>query len=61
MRKIHPRNAAAIFTLSYCFIGLLIYIFLKLNIFGNKIYIGIGVISVFLIHTIFEKDYYDNK
>ncbi|MBO4858818.1 MAG: hypothetical protein J5527_09910 [Treponema sp.] len=61
MKKIHPRDASAIFTLSYCFIGLLISIFFKKNIFGNEVYIIIGVISVLIVHTIFEKDYYDKK
>ena len=61
MRKIHPRTAAAIFGLSYYFIGLLISIFTKINIFEYKLYIGTGLVIGLIIHKIFEKDYYDNK
>lgn len=58
MKKIHPRTAAATFIVIYYFIGILISIFTKINLF--EIYIIIGVIIGVIIHKIFEKDYYDN-
>jgi hypothetical protein len=61
MRKIHPRTAAAIFVIIYYFIGLLIYLIFKINLFKYIIYIVIAAIGALIIHIIFEKDYYDNK
>ena len=60
MKKIHPRTAAATFIVIYYFIGILISIFTKINLFERVIYIIIGVIIGVIIHKIFEKDYYDN-
>lgn len=61
MRKIHPGTAAAIFVTIYYFIGLLIYFIFKINLFEHIIYIVIAVVVALIIHTIFAKDYYDNK
>ena len=58
MRKIHPRTAGAIFTLIYCFIGLIFHLFFKINILENKIFIIIGVIIVLIISIIFGNKYY---
>ncbi len=61
MRKIHPGTAAAIFITIYYFIGILIYLIFKINLFKYKIYIVIAAVGALIIHIIFEKDYYDNK
>ena len=61
MRKIHPRTAAGIFLVIYSFIGILIYLIFKINLFEYKLYILIAVVVGLIIHIIFEKDYYDNK
>ena len=61
MRKIHPRTAAGIFLVIYYFIGILIYLIFKKNLFNYKIYAVIAVAGAVIIHIIFAKDYYDNK
>ena len=61
MRRIHPRSAAAIFGLSYYFIGLLIYLIFRKNLFEYKTYIFLAAIGGLIVHKIFEKKYYDEK
>ena len=61
MRKIHPRTAAGLFVIIYYFIGILIYLIFKINLFEYKLYIVIAVVVALIIHTIFAKYYYDNK
>lgn len=61
MRKIHPRTAAGIFLVIYYFIGILIYLIFKKNLFNYKIYAVIAVAGAVIIHIIVAKDYYDNK
>ncbi|MCR5063575.1 MAG: hypothetical protein K6A89_09865 [Treponema sp.] len=61
MRRIHPRSAAALFLIIYYLLGLFTSFIFQINLFGYKVYIGIGIIIGLIVHKIFEKKYYDEK